>query len=71
MRLATLVRLAALGLVAALLAVLVYRLVRGPGSGIAQATKAHREPRVPATALRVQRSARAFGSTSCAGTASS
>ena len=42
MRLATLVRLAALGLVAALLAVLVYRLVRGPGSGIAQAAKAHR-----------------------------
>ena len=34
MRLATLVRLAALGLVAALLAVLVYRLVRGPRSGI-------------------------------------
>jgi len=53
MRLATLVRLAALGLVAALLAVLVYRLVRGPGSGIAQAAKAHREPRVPATGFRV------------------
>ncbi len=47
MRLSLLLRLAALGLVAALFAVLVYRLVHGSGSGVAQAAKAHREPKVP------------------------
>ena len=47
MRLSLVLRVAALGLVAALFAVLVYRLVHGSGSGVAQAAKAHREPQVP------------------------
>jgi thiol-disulfide isomerase/thioredoxin len=47
------IRLAALSLVAALAAVLVYRLVHGSGSGVARAAKAHRQPLVPAMRLRV------------------
>jgi thiol-disulfide isomerase/thioredoxin len=46
-------RIAALSLVAALAAVLVYRLVHGSGSGVARAAKAHQQPLVPAMRLRV------------------